>query len=140
MQIVAEVRKQRYGLIFMVAGPDPDEIAHLFQAWDGSLQLLGKTDSTPLYAQFDLLLHPARQEPYGMVIAEARAAGVPVVISDACGIASELDHDVVLENGASINDWANTVENNIGRQTNIIKRDWKTVAEEQLDCYLKYSG
>jgi UDP-glucose:(heptosyl)LPS alpha-1,3-glucosyltransferase len=92
----------------------------------------------PLYAQFDLLLHPARQEPYGMVIAEARAAGVPVVISDACGIAPELDHDVILNNNAEIRDWASVVENHIGCHINIIKRDWKTVAEEQLACYLKY--
>ncbi len=140
VQIVAKVRKQRPDLIFMVAGPDPDEIAQLFQTWNGGFQLLGETDSTSLYAQFDLLLHPARQEPYGMVIAEARAAGVPVVVSDACGIAPELDHDVVLSNHANISDWVTTVENNIGCQTNIIRRTWKTVAEEQLECYLEYSS
>jgi len=140
VQIVAEVRKQRPELIFIVAGPDPDEIAHLFQTWDDGFHLLGETDSTPLYAQFDLLLHPARQEPYGMVIAEALAAGVPVVVSDACGIAPELDHNVILNNNANISDWASTVDNNIGCQISIIKRDWKTVAKEQLECYLKHSG
>ncbi|MDQ6996163.1 MAG: glycosyltransferase family 4 protein [Mariprofundus sp.] len=135
VQIVAEVRKQRPDLIFKVVGPDPDEINHLFQSWDGGFQLLGETDATPLYASFDLLLHPARQEPYGMVIAEARAAGVPVAVSDACGIAPELDATAVLTIDVSIQAWAKAVNRQIGAQPAIIKRDWKTVAEEQIEIY-----
>jgi len=136
--IVAEVRKQRPDLILMVAGPDPDDIRHLFQAWDDGFQLLGETDSTPLYAQFDLLLHPARQEPYGMVIAEARAAGVPVLISDACGIASELDQDAVLNINASISDWVTAIETKIGQQMPSVTRSWKAVAQEQIAMYQQY--
>jgi len=137
--IVAEVRKQRPDLEFIVAGPAPDDILYLFKDWHGGFTLLGETDSTPLYQQFDLLLHPARQEPYGMVIAEARAAGVPVLVSDTCGIASELDSDMVLSIQADVNKWAHNVEHYIGMQTTIIKRDWRTVAREQLNCYMKYS-
>jgi len=138
VQIVAEMRQQRPGLTLMVAGPDPDEIKHLFQDWHDGYTLLGELDSTPLYAQFDLLLHPARLEPYGMVIAEARAAGVPVLVSSACGIAVELEQDSVLNMDADIRDWAHAAEHNLGERRSIIKRDWKTVAEEQIDCYRRH--
>ncbi len=137
--IVAKVRKQRPDIEFTVVGPAPEDIRHLFQDWSGGFTLLGETDAAPLYARFDLLLHPARQEPYGMVIAEAQSAGVPVLISDACGIASEMHPDMVLSIQADVNKWAHTVEHYIGMQTTIIKRDWRTVAREQLNCYMKYS-
>jgi len=142
VKIVAEVRKQRPDLEFIVAGPAPDDIRHLFQDWHSGFTLLGETDSTPLYQQFDLLLHPARQEPYGMVIAEARTAGVPVLVSDACGIASELNEHIVLNINADIHVWANALEHQIkhqnGRRTDLIRRGWKNVAEEQIDCYRQY--
>jgi len=138
VQIVAAVRQQRPDVVLMVVGPEPDDIKHLFRGWHGGYQLLGETDSAPLYAQFDLLLHPARQEPYGMVIAEARAVGVPVLVSDACGIATELDQNTVLSTHADISDWAMAIEQSIGQQTAITRRSWKTVAAEQIDIYQRY--
>ena len=38
-----------------------------------------------------VLVHPARQEPYGMVIAEAVASGIPVVATDNCGACDHFD-------------------------------------------------
>jgi UDP-glucose:(heptosyl)LPS alpha-1,3-glucosyltransferase len=137
-RIIAELRQQRPNLQFLVAGPDPDEIRHLFQGWDGGFQLLGETDSTPLYAQFDLLLHPARAEPYGMVIAEARAAGVPVLVSSNCGIAPELNEDSILDQDATISAWSRRCDVLIGQQPEVVARSWKNVAEEQICCYQKF--
>ena len=37
------------------------------------------------YASIDVLLHPALSEPYGMVVVEALAHRVPVVVSDQTG-------------------------------------------------------
>lgn len=47
----------------------------------------GSLDAAPWIAGAALVVHPARYEPYGNVIAEAVAAGTPVVCSDACGAA-----------------------------------------------------
>jgi len=139
VQIVREIHRQRPHMKFIVAGPKPDDVRHLFRNWhEDSYELLGETDSTPLYAQFDLLLHPARQEPYGMVIAEARAAGLPVVISDACGIANEIDENCILALNATIEDWAKVCELQIGHLSKPLIRDWKCVAQDQIDCYQSY--
>ncbi len=137
VEIVAELRHQRPNLTLIVAGPAPDDIRHLFRGWPvDSFQLLGETDSAPLYAQFDLLLHPARQEPYGMVIAEARAAGVPVLVSHTCGIADELDDGSVLAGDATTTEWAKACEKQIGRISKTVIRDWQAVAQDQIACYL----
>ena len=45
----------------------------------------GQTSTALFYFAADLLVHPARKEAAGMVIAEALAAHLPVVISDICG-------------------------------------------------------
>lgn len=134
--IVTELRKMRPGLRLVVAGPEPEDIRHLFSNWpEQGYSLLGETDSTPLYAGFDLLLHPARQEPYGMVIAEARAAGVPVLVSASCGIATELGSESVLDISADESIWAEHCHALIGQPFEPVTRSWKTVAEEQLRCY-----
>ncbi len=138
VQIVAELKKQRPQVEFIVAGPHPDEIRHLFKGWDGGFQLLGEINSTSFYAQLDLLLHPARQEPYGMVIAEARAAGVPVLVSDNCGIASELDEDSVLNRDSGVSTWSQRCHALIGQQPEPVARSWKDVAEEQIRCYQEF--
>ncbi len=95
--IVAELRRRRPRAELWVVGPDPAEVEALFDRWQGGYRLLGWSNEASVYAGFDLLLHPAAAEPYGMVIAEAMAAAVPVVISDRCGIAP----DVANEAGAS---------------------------------------
>ncbi len=134
---VAELRKKRPGLEFRVAGPEPDEIRHLFTNWDGGFRLLGQIDSSELYPQLDLLLHPARQEPYGMVIAEAMAAGVPVVISDQCGIAPEVPNRMgaVCPLNALAQDWSMACEKHIGTSFPTDVRNWQLVALDYIHLY-----
>lgn len=59
--------------------------------------LLGSlSDVSPAYAAADWLVHPTTEDTYAMVVLEAMAHGLPVVVSSArhCGIAAELKHDV----------------------------------------------
>lgn len=47
------------------------------------------------YSAADLLVHPTTEDTYAMVVLEAMAHGLPVVVSapDYCGIAADLTHD-----------------------------------------------
>jgi len=58
-----------------------------------------RTDIADFYRQIDALVLPSRTiDPFGMVVAEAMAMGVPCLVTDACGIASCLQaaRDVVV--------------------------------------------
>jgi len=91
--VIQNIRQQHPEIHFVVSGPSPDEIMHLFEDWpEESYTLLGWTPAEHVLPQIDLLIHPATSEPFGMVIAEANAAHIPVLISDQCGIA-ELIND-----------------------------------------------
>jgi hypothetical protein len=100
-----------------VVGPDTAEVEPLFAGWHGGYRLLGWSSDPAVYAQMDLLLHPASAEPYGMVIAEAMAAAVPVVISDRCGIAPEVAPQAgsVLSLDASPSEWIVACEQQLAR-------------------------
>ena len=50
------------------------------------LHLLGsREDVSEILSEIDLLAHPANQEPFGRVLLEASAAGVPIVATDVGG-------------------------------------------------------
>jgi len=137
--IVAGLRRRRPGLEFIIAGPKPAEIRHLFNGWNDGFRLLGRTDSAALYPKLDLLLHPARQEPYGMAIAEAMAARVPVVISNACGIAPEIspERGDVLRCDADIPDWIHACDSRLRNADTPpgYTRSWQQVACEYEQIY-----
>lgn len=59
-----------------------------------NLHRLGFRDDIPrLFNEFDLLLHPARQEPLGRVILEAAASGCPIVATDVGGTPEIVEHE-----------------------------------------------
>lgn len=138
VEIVRELRRTRPDLQLWVAGPAAEEVQHLFAGWQGGYRLLGWS-SHSWYAGFDVLLHPARAEPYGMVISEAMAARVPVVISDVCGAAAQVTPDAgkVLALAASPDKWASAVEEQLRRGEPVPQfvRSWREVAQEYEDIY-----
>lgn len=139
IDIVSKLSETRPNLKFVVAGPAKESIQPLFATAPFKYELLGETDVRELYQQFDLLLHPAEKEPFGMVITEALSAGVPVVISDVCGAITEVDdtNGAVLSVDAPIETWAEAADNLLKREDHDISyhRSWNHVAVEYEQLY-----
>lgn len=140
VDIVARMRRTRPGLELWVVGPKPEEVQHLFAGWQGGYRLLGWREQS-YYAEFDVLLHPAKSEPYGMVISEAMAARVPVAVSDACGAAAQVapDAGAIVPLGASAEQWADEIEKQLCRSDMPpqFARGWDEVAREYETIYRK---
>lgn len=136
--VAERLRRHRPHLQLRVQGPQAAEIRPLFARWQGGYELGGWTDE-PDYASFDVLIHPAQAEPYGMVIAEAMAARVPVVVSDVCGAAARVTSDTgaVLGLGASVDAWAAALERQLRRGAPVPTpvRGWAQVAQEYEGLY-----
>jgi len=139
--VVKQLRRSRPNLQFVVVGPSAAEIQHLFADWQGGYRLMGWNVQAP-YAEFDVLLHSAISEPYGMVISEAMAAKVPVVVSDACGAAAQVTPaaGVVLPMGASISTWVAALEHQLSRTEPVpqFTHSWREVTQEYEVLYRKY--
>jgi len=74
------------------------EQARTVTATAGRVHALPVTSEPPLelYGQADVFVLPSEGESFGMVAAEAAAAGTPVIVSDRCGVADFFDDDEAL--------------------------------------------
>ena len=82
-------------LLLAGSGPQEEELRALA---DGRVELLGQVareELPALYSQADCLVLPSRSEPWGMVLNEAAAAGLPLVATEAAGAGYDLIEDGV---------------------------------------------
>ena len=130
--IVRQLRLTRPNLIFTIVGPTARDISFLFPASQSGFEIKEWRGQVN-YSEFDVLLHPAKSEPYGMVISEAMAAGVPVVISDVCGSSKDVTpaSGSVLPQDSSVEDWVAALEHQLNRkkQVPLFSRSWQEVAQ-----------
>lgn len=107
IQIATQLQLRRPNLRVLVLGPEEAEVEHLCQDYPVAIEFLGWQPSASVFQELDLLIHPASSEAYGMVIAEAMACQVPVLVSDACGAAVDVsaNHGTVLSLHDSISQW-----------------------------------
>jgi len=86
-----------------------------------------------------LLIHPAISEPYGMAISEATSFGIPVVISNNCGIASQITKKSgrVLTLDDSIDSWINACYMEIKRNdlAHKVGKSWTELALDHIKIY-----
>lgn len=142
-QVISELRQHLPDVHFIVAGCRPAEINLLFKDWpEDSYTLAGWVETEAFFGNIDLLLHPARAEPFGMVIAEANAAGIPVVISDLCGVASLVGKDqgdvCILSRGqVNIAEWVDACLRRLQSTSQVtsLGLSWDALAEQHIQLY-----
>ncbi|RMI17063.1 MAG: glycosyltransferase [Calditrichaeota bacterium] len=137
INIVERMREIRPKIELFVLGPEPSAIEHLFRRWKGGYRLLGDCDARPWFKKLDLVLHPARMEPFGMALTEALAARVPVVASEQCGARDAVLPERVLPLNAPIQLWAERALEALGNPQQPYERTWDQVAIEHLALYQK---
>jgi glycosyltransferase involved in cell wall biosynthesis len=95
LDMAARLRSTGLPLRFLVVGPPArDEDAYVQQIerrlrdeFAGEVRYVGSRRDIPdILASIDVFCFPTRAEPFGMVIVEAMAAGVPVVVSRVGGV------------------------------------------------------
>lgn len=82
-------------LTIVGSGPDHVAIARQIASMPShKIRLLQRVDDLKgFYQSLDVLVLPSRDhDPFGLVVAEAMSDGIPVIVSDACGIAGSLRH------------------------------------------------
>ena len=141
LELAGRLRLVRPEVELLIVGPTAGELAGLsgrVRASGAVCRLVPWSARVP-YEEMDVLLHPARSEPFGMVITEALAAGVPVVVSEACGAASVVTaaHGEVVPLGAGPERWLAALERQLDRTTPVppYRRSWVQAAHETEGVY-----
>ena len=87
-------RPRGWNLVMVGDGPQRDELQRRAQQMElDRVRWLGyrQIDELPsYYAQCDALVLPSVSEPWGLVVNEAMACGLPVLVSNRCGCAVDL--------------------------------------------------
>lgn len=139
IEIFRHLRRQDPSWTMLIAGcPAASLPDKLVRNLPEGAELLGRTDPQGFFGRIDILVHPATDEPFGMVMSEALTCGVPVVFSDRCGAADHLQSDGlrVLPVDAPVSDWARACVDLAGRTFAIpMPRTWSDVTAEHEKLY-----
>ena len=136
-------RKNSHGTI--VPGRFPlDEKIGLLQDEMKFVQILGHIkEKEDFFGKIDILLHPAKKEAFGMVIAEALSLGIPVICSKECGISSNFNmEEFTLDETDTSDQWAKKTFQTLDRinrssASKCFKFNWENCADSYLNLYKK---
>ena len=133
LEVLAALRSLGVAITLDVFGPDESELRGLrLGKW---VSQRGWSASVP-YSNYDVLIHPAVQEPFGMVVPEALVAGCRVLMSDKVG-ASCISHEcaTVKSLASSDQEWGKALMALVSpKDVEPFKfQTWKEVAKRYLD-------
>jgi UDP-glucose:(heptosyl)LPS alpha-1,3-glucosyltransferase len=139
LEIFRILRQQDSTWTMLIAGCPAESLPqNLLRALPEGAQILGRVDPQDFFGKIDVLVHPATEEPFGMVMPEALTCGVPVAFSDQCGAADYLQSSGlrVLSVNASASDWADACTALASDSFPIIDaRTWSDISAEHEALY-----
>jgi glycosyltransferase involved in cell wall biosynthesis len=93
--VLSEELKREVGLVFVGDGPARSALVRESSHSSGTIVFAGFAQRVQLAAYYglaDALVFPTHTDPWGLVVNEAMACGLPVICSDAAGCAEDLVH------------------------------------------------
>ena len=120
-----------------IFGVDPSEVPKKLSKKTG-LRFKGWTSEIP-WANYDVLIHPAENEPFGMVVAEARSHGVAVLMSDRVGAADLAFNQIrIVPFDAPLTHWESALQELLvsTNRSREVKWTWNDLVE--LHCQTIY--
>jgi glycosyltransferase involved in cell wall biosynthesis len=108
-EYVRQAGAQSWDLMVAGDGPLRDELVAYAKAMQVGEKvifrgLVGYQELPSMYGLAKALIHPSTTEQWGLVVNEAMAAGLPVLVSERCGCAGDLVKDGI--NGFTFNPWS----------------------------------
>lgn len=105
IRALADLRERGIGGVevsFIGTGPDEEALAALARELGvaGQVHFLGLRDRDYIYAHladYDAMVHPSRSEGFGLTVAEAMAAGLPLAVTKGDGPWEVADHGRLCE-------------------------------------------
>lgn len=91
-QLKPEMRS-KLGLVFVGDGPDRQELMTRASKISGTIQFLGfahREELPEIYALAEALIFPTHSDPWGLVVNEAMACSLPVVVTTVAGCTLDL--------------------------------------------------
>lgn len=139
LQIFRRLRADDPRWTMLIAGNEAARLpAGLVSALPDGASIVGRVDARKFFDSIDVLLHPAIEEPFGMVVAEALDAGVPAVVSDRCGCVDHLSAEglAVVSLRAGLGEWARAcLQARAARAQLLCHRLWSQVATDHEHLY-----
>lgn len=141
LEIFRKLRARDARWTMVVAGVETARLpSSVMSALPEGVAFAGRVEAADFFAGVDVLVHPARDEPFGMVITESLSSGVPAVVSDRCGCVPHVRAEglTVLGREKAADEWADACAALLGRPARLLtKRTWAEVAGDHERLYEK---
>jgi len=138
IDVYREIYKYKDNIHLHIAGVNQNDVKKYLEGLsENSYTFYGWTDSKTFFEKIELILHPAINEPFGMVLSEANASGVYCLISENVGFKDFIGPNVGEVLALDKKLWVDSILKLIGKKVyvNRIQFSWLNLAKNHIKIY-----